>query len=337
MPSRHQNIIVGSFVILGLVVLGGLIVVYGGGRTLMTKTYLLNVEFADGVTGVQGGQAVTLNGKRVGETTDIVFVDNARLEKGVRVLVTIEEFEIPVASEMIVSPPTMGLGKPLIEINVLDTKDTKKLPMDGTATIRGRTLPAIDQLVPKDMQHSLVNAATHIGELASALTPAAKNLTLLLEQRDIKEVDAKGLTATMATMIQRLDGALKSFNEVFGNAENQQNLGGMLANGKKMSESGTTAMQNFAEMTGDGKTLAKDMAALMRRLVGLSDDMSSVMKRLDTAVATMNTTKGTMGLMLNDNRLYEEMVLTMRRMQELAKDFQEVAQLWKKGKIRVAL
>lgn len=337
MPSRHQNIIVGSFVLLGFGVLGGLIVIYGGGRTLMTKTYPINVEFAGGVTGVQGGQTVTLNGKRIGETTDIIFVDNARLEKGVIVQVTVEGFEIPAASEMIVSPPTMGLGKPLIQIVVLDPDNQKKLLMDGTASISGRTRPAIDQLVPKDMQSSLVNAATHIGELAAALTPAAKNLTTLLEQRDPKDVDAKGLSATMATMIQRLDATLKSFNDVIGNAENQKNLGDMLANGKRMTESGATAMNNLAEMSGDGKTLAKDMSALMRRLVALSDDMSSVLKRLDNAAAAMNTNKGTMGLLLNDNRLYEEMVLTMQRMQALAKDFQEVAQMWKKGKIRVAL
>ena len=49
MAGRHQNIIVGSFVLLGMFVLGGLIVVYGGGRTLMTKTYPLKVEFTGGV------------------------------------------------------------------------------------------------------------------------------------------------------------------------------------------------------------------------------------------------------------------------------------------------
>jgi phospholipid/cholesterol/gamma-HCH transport system substrate-binding protein len=228
----------------------------------------------------------------------------------------------------------MGLGKPFIELEVLDAK-AAKLAQDNTAEIRGRMLPAIDQLVPRNMQNALVTAASHIGELAAALTPVAKNLNQLLEQRDMKDVDLRGITANMATLIQRFDGTLKSLNEVIGDEANQKNFNEVLANARKISESGVTTMQNVSELSVQGKDLMKNLTELMRRMTGLADDLSSVMRRMDSVVLAMNKTEGTIGLMLNDNRLYEEMLLTMRRLAKMLDEFREVADLAKKGQLRI--
>lgn len=335
MPSRYQNFIVGIFVFVGLIVLGGLIVVFGGGKTLLVKTYDLKVLFSGGVAGVQGGQTVTLNGKRIGETKGLVFADEAHLERGVKVIVSVEGLALPAASELIVSPPAMGLGKPLIELEVLDPNDPRKLARDGSAEIKGQTRSAMDQLVPKDMQKSFLDASTHIGELAAALTPVANNLGRLLEQRDLKDVDLKGITANMATLIQRFDGTLKSVNQVIGSEANQKNFNDLLANAKKISETGVTAMQNVTDLSGQGKDLMKNLTELMQHMAGLSDDLSGVLKRMDTVVMTMNKKEGTIGLMLNDGRLYEEMLLTMRRLTKLLDDFREVADQAKKGQLRI--
>jgi phospholipid/cholesterol/gamma-HCH transport system substrate-binding protein len=335
MGSRYQNFIVGIFVFVGLIVLGGLIVIFGGGKTLLVKTYDLRVLFPGGVAGVQSGQTVTLNGKRIGETRDLAFADPVHLERGVKVLVAIEGFSLPAASEMIVSPPAMGLGKPLIELQVLDPTDTRKLPRDGTAQINGQMRSAMDQLVPKNMQKSFLDASTHIGELAAALTPVANNLSRLLEQRDVKEVDLKGITANMATLIQRFDATLKSLNELIGSEANQRNFSEVLANAKKISETGVTAMQNVTDLSGQGKDLMKNLTELMQHMIGLSDNLSGVLKRMDTVVLSMNKKEGTIGLMLNDGRLYEEMLLTMRRLTKLLDDFREVADQAKKGQLRI--
>ncbi len=335
MSLKKQNTLVGIFVLVGIAVMAGLVVAFGGGRTLFANTYNLNVEFPDGVMSVQPGQTVTLGGKRIGETTDVLFVDQAALEKGVIVVVSVEGYELPTACEMLVTPSLLGLGKPPIQLLVMDPRDPNKLPMDGTARIRGRMEAIRDQVIPPETLAALNKTTSHIGELAAALKPAAENLNRLLEQRYMSDVDAQSITANMDVLIQRFDSVLKSVNAVIGDEANQANFKSLLANTKTMSESGIAAMENIRQITDDGKAVTKDVGELARRLAAASDDLSALIKRMDETFALANQKSGTVGLMLNDNRLYEEMLLTFRRMTKMLDDMREVLDLAKKGQLRI--
>jgi ABC-type transporter Mla subunit MlaD len=335
MSPKQQNFVVGVFVMVGFAVLGGLIIVFGGGKTLLASTYQIRADFPNGVTGVQGGQSVTLNGKRIGETRDVLFADPKHLELGVNVAITIEGYDLPAGSELVIAPPAMGLGRPMIELDVVDPKNTQLLAKDGTAHVPGKMRPAIDQLVPKQMQDSLVHAATHIGDLAAAMKPVADNLSHLLEKRDVKDVDAQKMAANMSTLMQRFDDTLKNVNEIIGGEANKQNFKEILANAKVMSESGVVTMKNISKASEHSEELLVDTTSLLRRLTTLAEDMSSVMKRLDTVALAFNQKSGTVGLMLNDNRLYEEMLLTMRRLSKLLDEFREVADKANRGELRI--
>lgn len=335
MGSRYQNTIVGVFVLLGILVMGGLIMAFGGGRTLFANTYDVQVVFADGMLGVQDGQGVTLSGKRIGETHGIQFVDPANLEKGVAVTIAVEGYDLPAASEMIVAAPVMGIGKPLIQINVLNATDERKLPRDGSGRIPGRMMRNIDQLVPRATLETFENATKHIGELAAALRPVAVNLGQLLEQRGIQQVDQQGLAANMATLIQRFDGTLKSLNAIIGSDANRTNFADLLANSRKISESGVSTMQNMSEISAQGRQLVQDTTQVMQRMVGVAEEMSAALKQMQLAAAALNTRNGTVGLLLNDNRLYEEMLLTARRMTKMLDDMREVLDLAKKGQLKI--
>ena len=335
MALKTRNTLVGFFVIAGLLVLGGLIIAFGGGRTLLVKTYDLRVVFPEGVEGVQQGQSVTLSGKRIGQTRDVQFVDENRLEKGVVVIVTIEGFELPTASEMVVGKNLMGLGKPLIALNVLDPNDERKLLMDGTAQIIGRMLPTLDQLVPKNIQVTMEQASKHIGELAAALKPAAENLGRMMEARQLPDVDAQKITANLDSLIQRFDTALKSFNAVVGDQTNQKNFADLLANAKKISESGVVTMQNVQAMSEQGKTTFAEANKMMQGFTNTADKLSSVAVKFDQSIAQLNSKTGTMGLMLNDNRLYEEMVLSARRLTKTLDEMREVLDKVKKEGFRI--
>ena len=335
MAEKQQATIVGFFILMGMIILGGLVMAFGGGRTLFVNAYKLNVLFPAGVEGVQEGQAVTLNGKRIGETKELRFADENDLSKGVIVVVSIEGFELPAAVEMRVWPNLMGLGKPPIAVVVTDPTDEGRLPMDGTATIYGVLLPRMDQLIPKDMQVTFQSAAQHIGELADALRPAAENLGRLLEERTMSEVDQASVTANLDTLVQRFDATLKSVNAVIGDSTNQENFSAVLENTRKMSESGVTAMENIRDISGDGKQAARDLSVLLQRLASATDDLSTVLQRLDKTVALMQDKTGTVGKLFTDDRLYEEMLLSARRLTKMLDDMREVLDLAKKGQLRI--
>jgi len=335
MPARHQSTIVGIFVLFGIVVLGGLVIAFGGGRTLFADTYDIQVIFPEGMMGVQEGQGVTLNGKRVGETRDIRFVDPGSLEKGVAVRVVVEGFPLPASCEMLVAAPIMGIGKPLLQLVVVNPADTRKLPTDGSARISGRMLRNIDQIIPKDTHETLVTATRHISELAAALKPVAENLGLLLERREMQQVDQHGIVANLATLIQRFDATLRSLNAVIGDEANRANFRDTLANARRISESGVTTMQHAAEISGQGRQLVADTTQLLRQLTGVAEAMSALLTRMDSVAVAMNARTGTVGLLLNDNRLYEEMLLTARRMTKMMDDMREVLDLAKRGQLKI--
>lgn len=335
MSNTKHNMIVGLFVLIGMAVMGGLIVAFGGGRTLFTSTYKLQVVFPKGVQSIQQGQTVTLYGKRIGETTEVKFVDENALEKGVIVVVKVEDFDLPTSLEMVVTPNMMGLGKPPIELFVRDPGDRTKLPRDGTATIQGAMKPMLDQLIPKDMQQTLVSATQHIGELADRFKPVAENLNRMIEARKLEDVDAKTAAANLDSVMQRFDAALKGFTAVVGDPKNQENLSAMLANSRKISETGVATMENVRDITAEGKLVAKDVGELVRKLAATADDTSAVLKRMEQTLAAMNEKNGTVGMLLNDNRLYEEMLLAAKRLTKSLDDFREVMDLAKKGELRI--
>jgi phospholipid/cholesterol/gamma-HCH transport system substrate-binding protein len=330
MSGQRQNTIVGLFALTGLLVLAALVFMSGGGRGLFRSTYSLSVWFPRGISGLQTGQGVTLSGKRIGETTAVEFKRDEKTgqpvpEQGVVVVVDVDaEFDLPAKSTVVVATSLLSLGRPSIQIMVPYPTDAARLPKDGSAMILGDMLPPLDQVLPKQMQQTLETTAHELGALAEALRPVAQNLSRLLESRSVQEVDLQQTAANMDTVIQRFDATLKNVNMVLGDPENQSNFRTALANFRRMSENGTEVMENLKVMTNDGRGAMKDAGVLAQRLIGTADDLSSVLKRMDASLMTLNEGQGTMGLLLRDNRLYEELVLTAKRLTLAVDDLREV-------------
>jgi hypothetical protein len=73
----------------------------------------------------------------------------------------------------------------------------------------------------------------------------------------------------------------------------------------------------------------------MRQLTDTSDRLSTVLNRIDQTVLSLNNPQGTIGSLLNDNRLYEELLLSARRLTNALDDMREVLDIAKKGQLRI--
>ncbi len=341
MAEERRNTIVGLFALLGLGVAALLVLVFGGGQMLMARTYDINVHFQAGVVGVQAGQGVTLHGKRIGETKKVEFwrdeeTGEERPELGVNVIIGVErDYDLPASSEVLVATSIMGFGRPAIMITVREPEEAERLPRDGTAVIAGQMVKILDQVLPVEMQSTLVGTADSLKELAAALTPVAENLARLLESRDVEKVDLLELTANMDTVIQRFDTTLRNINALLGDEQNQTNLRELLANLRKMTDSGLVLVNNLTQMSKDGQQLMKDGRGLVGKLSGATDDLSSVLQRADQSLVMLTEGEGSAALFLRDNRLYEELVLTTRRLTKALDDMREVLDIAKQGKLRI--
>jgi len=336
MQSAHHKTIVGMFALTALVLLGVLMVLFGSGRSLFDRAYTINVQFPLGVVGVQEGQSVTLYGKRIGQTTDVEFWNPARPEQGVRVLVAIDErFDVPGASEVTVVSSIMGFGRPSISIDVKDPESGETLSRDGTAVLQGAMIAIRDQVLPPDVLKTLLDTARGITSLAKSLEPVAGNLEKLFEPRPAQQVDLQEATANLVTVIDRFDRTLKHVNDVVGDPDTKANFKVVLDNAARLSEQGVPFMARLNTLAGDGEQLTRDATVLVRRLTVSADAISSVLVRFDKVTAAMDGSEGTIGSFLHDNRLYEEMLLSAKRLTKTLDELRELLDLAKKGEFRI--
>ncbi|HPF39518.1 MAG TPA: MlaD family protein [Phycisphaerae bacterium] len=336
MAEQHQKTIVGVFALSGLTLLFVLTLLFGGGRTLFERTYDISVRFEDAVDGISTGQPVTLNGKRVGETKAIKFWDSEDLTKGIRIVVAIDdEYQLPSDASVEVAPGLIQFGRPPIRIVLNPAPKGVSLPVDGTGVLAGRVVSMPEQVLPPKVQGQVERVMDEVADLAAALKPVARNLDALLEDRPISSVDQKEMTANFATIVERFDMTLQNFNTILADPDNVENLRITLENARAMSQSGADAMADFREFSAQSKVVAADVSNLMRQLTETSDRLTAVLNHIDQTVVTLNSPKGTMGSLLNDNRLYEELLLSARRLTNALDDMREVLDIAKKGQLRI--
>lgn len=335
--QKQQSIIVGVFALTSLILVFALTMMFSGGTSLFDKSYDVNVQFAESVDGISIGQPVTLIGKRVGQTKTISFWDKNDVSKGLRITIKIDEqYAIPANATVEVVPGLIQFGRPPIRIVIpAETAATETLARDGNAVLYGKVANMQDQVVPKDLQDSILRVADEMADLAQSLKPVATNLETLLTPRTVNSVDDQQLTANVATVVERLDDTLKNFNAVIADEQNLANFRETLANMRKMSEAGNEVMANIRVVSARSEEVAANATKLLQEMTDRMDQMSSVLGKMDNAFASLNDRRGTIGSLLNDNRLYEEMILAARRLTKALDDVREVLDIAKKGELRI--
>jgi len=152
MTQRRQEILIGLIVFGGLVLLAGLIVLFGEFRELFRESYAMTVRFAT-AEGVRRGTPVFITGVEVGS------VEKVTLEAGGVVLLLTIDSQYRVAQGSAAAIRRKGiLADPFIEFTGGDP--TRFLPTDGTASLTGSVSPSIDQAAAK-----LQGLADHIDAL----------------------------------------------------------------------------------------------------------------------------------------------------------------------------
>lgn len=336
MNEGRRNTIVGLFAIFGIVAMTALVFMFGGGKSWFSNQYPIRVYFPGGVFGVAEGQGVTLNGKRIGETASVEFHDPKDVSKGVDVIVAVEgKYDLPTDAEVRVAASIMGFGRPAIQLTVSDRPGQGRLARDGSGQIHGEMVNMLDQLLPADIRGTLTESAKQMGELAAAMRPVSVELTRLLESRKISDVDMHRVTANLDTVVQRMDAGLKNINDVLGDPQNQENLKQVLANGRTMTERGTLLMDDLRLVASDGRAVFAQGQRMMQTMVGVTEQANSLLVQLNKAATQMNEGQGTAGLFLRDNRLYEELVLSARRLTKALDDIRDVMEMAKRGELKI--
>ncbi len=356
MHEARRNLVVGLFVLAGLTALGTLIVLFGQEPTWLIrgKQYVLNAHF-ESARGIRPGTIVTVSGIDVGRVLRVEFRDPQRFDLGASVVLTFDEgYRFRRGTFARTNEPGIGAGRP--PIMLIPTDEPEAPYLESGATIKGEMVPAVDALFPPAVRANFERAALQIGDAAEALTPVLEDLHNLMQPLDPETVDRPGgPNGNVATVVVRLDAAIRHLNDVLGDPAVRSNLKATIDNIYAMSEDGKATasdLKQFAsdarEVAGETKTLVSDAQTTVRNLdehmERISRDlrtnlelMSRVLDSLNAVAAATAAGEGTVGRLVRDERLYESMLLTFRRLAETVEEFRLLVKQWQEGKVRVAL
>lgn len=350
MKETKRNILVGITVIVALLMLAGLIVIFAGLPQMFQSGYVIRMR-ADSTHEVYEGDSVYLAGMRVGRVIDVRFTDPDRPAKGVTLVTRIDEgIRVPARAKAVIF--TRGfVGGAYLTLSVSDVPETgadEFLPTDGSAVMeiehRG------SGLIPKELREGMDSVAELAENINSLIGPPRAPAAAATSPTD------EPIPEDLRGAVVRLNRTLDAVRQVVGDAENRRNLKDALANVNRATEEATEAMAaltEFAEAARKtaadaGETVAKfsetaeeanRTAAAAReriddvavRLIDSAEKVSQLMATLNAAATKIEKGDGTAGRLINDPKLYNNLVDATQQMAAMMKDLRALLETWKES------
>jgi len=253
-------------------------------------------------SGLQPSAAIQLQGVNVGKVIDV------ELQKDRRGKVTLgmsPDIEIPVGSQAQLASADLISGTKII--NLIFTGNTARLKPGDT-------------LVGAEAGGILDNLSSEVSPLMSVVQHTVITLDSLLNSvNDIVNQEARG---HLNSSLVSLDAALKDMVTLTGSLNKQTaSLAGILNNANSIT--GNVAQSN-EKITGILNNAEKATGQFANAPVQKTlEDLQSAAANLQKAVSQINSSDGTVGMLLHDKKLYENLTSTMGTLDTLLYDLQK--------------
>jgi phospholipid/cholesterol/gamma-HCH transport system substrate-binding protein len=336
MSPYRKNVLVGVTMLASLLILGWMIIRFGGSLATPFQGEKLNVRFvADRADGINVGSAVKYLGQTVG-TVKAITLD-------------IDENDVKIEAEMdkkfilpgkldakIVIPNFLGAAS-IIDLNRLDPADSSKLAegavirasyvgisivppeVSELASKLGKTVDSINESgVITDLKAAVRNFDAQVAKAGQVADNLNAVLGDELVQKDLKQTiadlkvtiaDAKKTAANVSAITDRMQDLPERTNAI---------LTGVQAGVKDARDGiadGRTAINNANDR----------ITKLGDELIARSEQLGRAMEDVRQIADKINSGKGTAGALVNDPKLYDTLVNATLTLQETIKDVRRVA------------
>lgn len=259
------------------------------GRDLFDKSKKLFVEY-DNVEGLAPAAPVTISGKTIGKVNSIVLNSNGKLL--VELQINDELFPISKSSVAQIYEPGFIGGKQIAIIPNFS---------DKTLALSGDTLQAdIKQGLTAALGSKLQPTQQKIEGLVTDADKLVVNLNSILD--DKTKTNLKNSINQLSQTLTEVNKATKQVNAML--EANNQKINTTLSNAEKASTS-------FAKITSD-----LEKAKLAETINNLEGTLAGVNKLL----ADMQSGKGTMGKLMKDETMYNNLTKTSKELELLLQD-----------------
>lgn len=302
--NKKTEMLVGLFVFVGLLLLGGLVLQFGRVKEVFKDTYTLRVAFPN-ASGIKDGSPVFLGGSRVGKVKDKPRLNDTFTG----VIIDIELFkEVMVPADATISIGSAGLmGDALVEIKPTGEATDKFIPHDHSEIIVGNQSGGLS-----DLQGQAENVAKKVDVVLDDVRSALAEMKGSLEKIN-KGALGDPTINDFKKSIEHLHNTMERVDEkVFGD-ENTAQIKATLADLKDAAASFKASSKNLEESTKKiGPMFDKLDPAIAKadRVMTTADEsLQSIKKAADSfslAARNITTGKGLLGALMNDAELKDE-------------------------------
>lgn len=258
--------------------------------------------------GIAPASSVVLNGVPIGKVLAVEYIPNNPPDKLVKISFNIQsnKIKIPKGSEIKVGSVDLFSKGILLSLNP-DLKNGYYKP--------GDSMPG---LVAQDMMQ----------QVQSYADPITKNLQSLMSNVDKAIISLSAFWDTTATSeleesmyevkiaIKRLGNVAKEVDEMM--MEEKLHMKSIFENVNSITKNLRASNDEITAIIGNTKKISDDM--LTADFKGVVNDAQATLKMLNTALADASQGKGTLGKLLKDETLYNEINKTNKDLQDLVAD-----------------
>lgn len=256
------------------------------------------------VNGLAQSNPITINGLKVGQVSNIYF-DPRNTGKIVVELIITEKYPIPVNSIARIYNSSL-IGAKEVEIVLGYSKQTIK---DGD-TLRASIDASLSEEVNKQLG-PLKEKAENLISTIDTVANSIKNILNEKTQRDLSNaINQVSVTiSNLAAITHKVDtlvGAQKyRLAKIIGNVES------ISSNLKQNNEKITNIISNFSNLS---DSISK------ANISGTFNRVNQTLTEMNQALIKINTGQGSLGLLINDNKLYDELTKSAKDLNLLLED-----------------
>ena len=357
MTERTRNLAVGLTVLAAFAMLGGMILLFAGAPGFFQTGFVIHIH-TDSTHDVHPGDPVYMTGIQIGHFTDVNFSDPDDPSKGVLFTARLNPSgRVPgnVKCHIFTGGQFRGALAELRPegddaLDPVSQKPLKSLP--GKAPVTLEAVIEYQSLIqlPPDVTKALDGLGklvNNLNAMIEAPPPAPAGTGPAASQGTTTAATAPVIPGGLPGAVVRLNRTLDALYAVMGSSDNQANIHSSLANLSKATAGAVEAMDAIKKFASDAeklsasadKTLANfsnlstrasdDLHTLTGKLITDAEDLSKIMMTLNKAAMKIDQGEGTVGKLVNDPALYNNLTEMSKGLDKLVKDLDALVKQWK--------